>query len=102
MAKGAKKRRIGSDDYTLDLERRIGDLEKFMATFKQMEKDLKEKDSRIEMLEKEIALLKNVPVTSNEDQNLSGMTPVPTSSASGVEDKPKEKFDFLIIGDFDR
>ena len=34
MAKGAKKRRIGSDDYTLDLERRIGDLEKFMATFK--------------------------------------------------------------------
>ena len=102
MAKGAKKRRIGSDDYTLDLERRIGDLEKFMTTFKKMEADLREKDKRIEMLEKEITELKSVSSVTNQDQSLAGNAPLaPTSTVdcSSVEGKPREKIDFLIIGD---
>ena len=104
MAKGAKKRRIGSDDYTLDLERRIGDLEKFMTTFKKMEADLREKDKRIEILEKEITELKNVSSVTNPDlvQSIAGNAPLASTSTvdcSSVEGKPREKIDFLIIGD---
>ena len=107
MAGGAKKKKIrpiGSDDYTLDLERRIGDLEKFMTTFKKMEADLREKDKRIESLEKEITELKNVSSVTNQDlvQSIAGNAPQASKSTvdcSSVEGKPREKIDFLIIGD---
>ena len=45
MGKSGKKRRIGSDDYTLDLERRVGENEKTIAELTRMFKEeLKKKD----------------------------------------------------------
>ena len=56
-----KKRRIGSsDDYTIDLEKRVLETEKAIAELSKMfNEKLKEKDEKIARLEAEIAELRN-------------------------------------------
>ena len=47
MGKSGKKRRIGSDDYTLDLERRVVENEKTIAELTRMFKEeMKKKDEK--------------------------------------------------------
>ena len=56
-----KKRRIGSsDDYTIDLEKRVLETEKAIAELSKMfNEKLKEKDEKIARLEAEIAELRS-------------------------------------------
>ena len=57
----SKKRRIGSDDYTLDLEKRVLETERSIAELtKIFNETLKEKDEKIANLEAEIADLRGV------------------------------------------
>ena len=67
MGKSGKKRRIGSsDDYTLDLERRVVENEKTIAELTRMFKEeMKEKDKKIEALELENAELRKVKGIEN-------------------------------------
>ena len=92
----SKKRRIGSDDYTIDLERRVLETEKAIAELSAMfNEKLKEKDEKIAQLEAEIAELRSFrnggPVL--DDVDVSVIDTLVTNEEVITE------HDLLIIGD---
>ena len=92
----SKKRRIGSDDYTIDLEKRVLETEKAIAELSAMfNEKLKEKDEKIAQLEAEIAELRSFrnggPVL--DDVDVSVIDTLVTNEEVITE------HDLLIIGD---
>ena len=91
-----KKRRIGSsDDYTIDLEKRVLETEKAIAELSAMfNEKLKEKDEKIAQLEAEIAELRSF-------RNGGGVLDVDVGVVDAVNTNEKviTEHDLLIIGD---
>ena len=81
--KGQKRVRIGSDEYTLELETRVKNLESFMESFESL---IKEKDAKIAELEAQ--LNDKSSCTCNAD-----------SVVEAVPSKDRAEHDCLIIGD---
>ena len=96
MGKNSKKRRIGSDDYTLDLEKRVLENERSLADLtKLFHEQMKEKDRKIAALE-----LENSELRKGIDN---GGLLVEKSVESGISDDVTDDdvtdHDLLVIGD---
>ena len=92
--KGSKRARIGSDEYTMDLERRVNELEAQITKFSDLYSELKKKDELIAKLESEVESLKKSVCGVTDDVTVTGDVPV-----DDAEDPPLEQHEDLIIGD---
>ena len=94
MGKSGKKRRIGSDDYTLDLERRVVENEKTIAELTRMFKEeMKKKDEKIASLE-----LENAQLRDSKCEN-SVKSKIKAGEDTVADDVSVTEHDLLIIGD---
>ena len=95
MGKNSKKRRIGSDDYTLDLEKRVLENERSLADLtKLFHEQMKEKDRKIAALE-----LENSELRKGIDGGLLVEKSVESGISDDVTDGDVTDHDLLVIGD---
>ena len=98
MGRNSKKRRIGSDDYTLDLERRVMENEKSLAELtKLFHEQMKEKDRKIAALELENSELRKGK--GIENGSLLVEKSVESDNSDDIIDDVVTDHDLLVIGD---
>lgn len=99
-----KKRRLGSDEYTIDLEKRVLDMEQTVAKLTKLYEELKEKNERIAELEienRELKMMNEKNCLNNlasGDEVNGGVEGVTREGELNVPVEIVEK-DLLIIGD---